>query len=169
MSMCKLHPEFYRQQTKLDTLLPRRCHTITEAKNGEGATPIKTKDGWLHIAHGVRNHATGLRYVLYCFMTALDDPTKVIYAPGGYFIAPKGSERDGDVSGCIFSNGAIADDDGNLFVYYASSDTRLQVASTTIEAMVDYCKNTPEDGYNTHASVAEICKLIDANKGFYQE
>lgn len=147
----------------------RIYHTIKEVKNGEGATPIKTKDGWLHIAHGVRNHATGLRYVLYCFMTALDDPTKVIYAPGGYFIAPKGSERDGDVSGCIFSNGAIADDDGNLFVYYASSDTRLQVASTTIEAMVDYCKNTPEDGYNTHASVAEICKLIDANKGFYQE
>lgn len=147
----------------------RVYHTIKEVKNGEGATPIKTKDGWLHIAHGVRNHATGLRYVLYCFMTDLNDPTKVIYRPGGYFVAPKGAERDGDVSGCIFSNGAIADDNGNLFVYYASSDTRLQVISTTVEKMVDYCKNTPEDGYNTHASVDAICKLIDDNKDFYPE
>ncbi len=147
----------------------RVYHTIKEVKNGEGATPIKTKDGWLHIAHGVRNHATGLRYVLYCFMTDLNDPTKVIYRPGGYFVAPKGAERDGDVSGCIFSNGAIADDNGNLFVYYASSDTRLQVISTTVEKMVDYCKNTPEDGYNTHASVDAICNLIDNNKDFYTE
>lgn len=148
---------------------PRVYHTIKEVKNGEGATPIKTKDGWLHIAHGVRNHATGLRYVLYCFMTSLEDPTEIIYEPGGYFVAPKGAERDGDVSGCIFSNGAIADEDGNLYVYYASSDTRLQVVSTTIEKMVDYCKNTPADGYNTHASVDAICRLIDANKGYYTE
>lgn len=147
----------------------RVYHTIKEVKNGEGATPIKTDEGWLHIAHGVRNHATGLRYVLYCFMTDLNNPTKVIYRPGGYFVAPKGAERDGDVSGCIFSNGAIADDKGNLFVYYASSDTRLQVISTTVEKMVDYCKNTPEDGYNTHASVDAICKLIDSNKDFYPE
>lgn len=147
----------------------RIYHTIKEVKNGEGATPIKTDEGWLHIAHGVRNHATGLRYVLYCFMTDLNNPTKVIYRPGGYFVAPKGAERDGDVSGCIFSNGAIADDKGNLFVYYASSDTRLQVISTTVEKMVDYCKNTPEDGYNTHASVDAICKLIDNNKDFYSE
>lgn len=147
----------------------RVYHTIKEVKNGEGATPIKTDEGWLHIAHGVRNHATGLRYVLYCFMTDLNNPTKVIYRPGGYFVAPKGAERDGDVSGCIFSNGAIADDKGNLFVYYASSDTRLQVISTTVEKMVDYCKNTPEDGYNTHASVDAICKLIDNNKDFYSE
>ena len=148
---------------------PRIYHTIKEVKNGEGATPIKTKEGWLHIAHGVRNHATGLRYVLYCFMTSLEDPTKIIYEPGGYFVAPKGAERDGDVSGCIFSNGAIADEKGNLYVYYASSDTRLQVISTTIEKMVDYCKNTPADGYNTHASVEAICRLIEANKGYYTE
>lgn len=147
----------------------RVYHTIKEVKNGEGATPIKTRDGWLHIAHGVRNHATGLRYVLYCFMTALDDPTKVIYQPGGYFLAPKGAERDGDVSGCIFSNGAIADDKGDLYVYYASSDTRLQVISTTVEKMVDYCKNTPPDGGSTHASVKAICNLIDANERFFTE
>lgn len=145
----------------------RVYHTVKEVKNGEGATPIKTKDGWLHIAHGVRNHATGLRYVLYCFMTALDDPTKVIHSPGGYFLAPKGSERDGDVSGCVFSNGAIADEEGRLFVYYASADTRLQVISTTVEKMVDYCKNTPEDGLTTHTSVEAICNLIDANEGYY--
>ncbi len=144
-------------------------HTVKEVKNGAGAPPIKTKDGWLHIAHGVRAHATGLRYVLYCFMTSLEDPTKVIYRPAGHFLAPLGAERDGDVSGCIFSNGAIEDDKGNLFVYYASSDTRMQVISTTIEKMVDYCKNTPKDGYNTHESVEKICALIDANKGFYQE
>ena len=147
----------------------RIYHTVKEVKNGAGATPIKTKDGWLHIAHGVRMNAAGLRYVLYCFMTALDDPTKVIYSPGGYFIAPKGKEREGDVSGCVFSNGAIVDDDGNIFVYYASADTRLQVASTTVDKMVDYCKNTPADGFNTHESVKTICRLIDDNKGFYNE
>ena len=147
----------------------RVYHTVKEVKNGAGAPPIKTKDGWLHVAHGVRNHAAGLRYVLYCFMTALDDPTKVIYQPGGYFLAPKGAERDGDVSGCIFSNGAIVDPDGNMFVYYASSDTRLQVISTTVDKMVDYCKNTPEDGLTTHTSVENICNLIDANKDYYKE
>lgn len=147
----------------------RIYHTVKEVKNGAGAPPIKTDKGWLHVAHGVRNHATGLRYVLYCFMTDLDDPTKVIAEPGGYFLAPKGSERDGDVSGCIFSNGAIVDGDGNMFVYYASSDTRLQVISTTVDKMVDYCLNTPKDGYSTHTSVENICNLIDANKGFYTE
>ncbi len=147
----------------------RVYHTVKEVKNGAGAPPIKTKDGWLHVAHGVRNHATGLRYVLYCFMTDLEDPTKVIYQPGGYFLAPKGAERDGDVSGCIFSNGAIVDDKGEMFIYYASSDTRLQVISTTVDKMVDYCKNTPEDRGNTHESVDRICELIDSNKGFYNE
>jgi len=147
----------------------RIYHTVKEVKNGAGAPPIKTDKGWLHVAHGVRNHATGLRYVLYCFMTDLDDPTKVIAEPGGYFLAPKGSERDGDVSGCIFSNGAIVDGDGNMFVYYASSDTRLQVISTTVDKMVDYCLNTPKDGYSTHTSVENICNLIEANKGFYTE
>lgn len=146
----------------------RVYHTIKEVKNGEGATPIKTADGWLHIAHGVRNHATGLRYVLYCFMTSLDDPTKVIYEPGGYFLAPKGKERDGDVSGCIFSNGATVNENGEIFIYYASSDTRLQVISTTIEKMVDYCKNTPRDGGNTHTSVDNILELIARNKGYYE-
>lgn len=148
---------------------PRVYHTVKEVKNGQGATPIKTKDGWLHVAHGVRNNAAGLRYVLYCFMTALDDPTKIIYQPGGYFLAPKGWERVGDVSGCIFSNGMICDDKGDLYIYYASSDTRLQVVSTTVEKMVDYCKNTPEDGLTTHTSVDAICSLIEANKGFYKE
>ena len=147
----------------------RIYHTVKEVKNGAGAPPIKTSKGWLHVAHGVRNHATGLRYVLYCFMTDLNDPTKVIAEPGGYFLAPKGSERDGDVSGCIFSNGLIVDPDDNMFIYYASSDTRLQVISTTVDKMVDYCMNTPRDGYSTHTSVENICNLIEANKGFYTE
>lgn len=144
----------------------RVYHTIKEVKNGAGAPPIKTKDGWLHVAHGVRNNASGLRYVLYCFMTDLNDPTKVIYQPGGYFLAPKGAERSGDVAGCVFSNGLIADPDGNMFIYYASADTRLHVISTTVDKMVDYCKNTPEDGGNTHTSVDNICRLIDANADY---
>ena len=147
----------------------RVYHTVKEVKNGAGAAPIKTKEGWLHVAHGVRNNAAGLRYVLYCFMTALDDPTRVIYQPGGYFLAPKGAERDGDVSGLVFSNGVIVDPDGNMFVYYASSDTRLHVASTTVDKMVDYCMNTPQDGLTTHTSVENICKLIDANKDYFKE
>jgi len=145
----------------------RVYHTVKEVKNGAGATPIKTKEGWLHVAHGVRNNAAGLRYVLYCFMTSLEDPTKVIYQPGGYFIAPKGKERNGDVSGCVFGNGIAVDDDGRMCIYYASSDTRLQVVTTTVDKMVDYCMNTPEDGYNTHESVDTICSLIDANKEFF--
>jgi len=140
----------------------RKYHTIKETKNGGGAVPIKTKDGWLHIAHGVRNTAAGLRYVLYCFMTSLDDPKKVIYTPGGYFIAPLGGERLGDVSNVVFCNGAI-EKDGKIYIYYASSDTRLHLATTTVEKMVDYCKNTPKDGLTTHSSVEEICKLIDKN------
>lgn len=142
----------------------RKYHTIKETKNGAGATPIKTKDGWLHIAHGVRNTAAGLRYVLYCFMTDLNDPTKVIYTPGGYFIAPRKWERVGDVSNVVFCNGAI-EKDGKIYIYYAASDTRLHVATTTVEQMVDYCKNTPKDGFTTHTSVENICRLIDKNKG----
>lgn len=141
----------------------RDYHTIKEVKNGAGATPIKTEEGWLHIAHGVRNTAAGLRYVLYCFMTSLDDPTKVIYRPGGYFLAPLGHERVGDVSNVVFSNGAVCDDKENLYIYYASSDTRLHVASTTLKQMIDYCKNTPEDGLDTYSSVDKICELIDKN------
>ena len=146
-----------------ETIIDKRIyHTIKESKNGAGATPIKTKDGWLHIAHGVRNTAAGLRYVLYCFMTDLKYPTKVIYIPGGYFMAPMGEERIGDVSNVLFCNGAI-EKDGEIFIYYASSDTRLHVATTTVEKMIDYCKNTPKDGHTTHSSVNEICSLIDKN------
>lgn len=146
-----------------DTIIEeRKYHTIKETKNGGGAVPIKTADGWLHIAHGVRNTAAGLRYVLYCFMTALDDPTKVIYTPGGYFIAPINVERVGDVSNVVFCNGAI-EHNGKIYIYYASSDTRLHLAVTTVEKMVDYCKNTPKDGLTTHTSVRAICDLIDRN------
>lgn len=137
-------------------------HTIKEVKNGAGATPIKTKEGWLHIVHGVRNTAAGLRYVIYCFMTSLEDPRKVIYTPGGHLIAPVGEERVGDVSNVVFTNGAI-EKDGNIYIYYASSDTRLHLAATTVDKMIDYCKNTPADGYTTHTSVDAICRLVDMN------
>ena len=148
--------------TEENIIEKRVYHTIKEVKNGAGAPPIKTKDGWLHIAHGVRNTAAGLRYVLYCFMTDLKDPQKVIYTPGGYFLAPIDGERVGDVSNVVFTNGAI-EKDGDIYIYYASSDTRLHVAKTTVDKMVDYCKNTPKDGYTTHTSVENICKLIDMN------
>ena len=137
-------------------------HTIKEVKNGAGATPIKTKEGWLHIVHGVRNTAAGLRYVIYCFMTSLEDPRKVIYTPGGHLIAPVGKERVGDVSNVVFTNGAI-EKDGNIYIYYASSDTRLHLAATTVDKMIDYCKNTPADGYTTHTSVDAICRLVNMN------
>lgn len=148
--------------TEENIIEKRVYHTIKEVKNGAGAPPIKTKDGWLHIAHGVRNTAAGLRYVLYCFMTDLKDPQKVIYTPGGYFLAPVGGERIGDVSNVVFTNGAI-ERDGDIYIYYASSDTRLHVAKTTVDKMIDYCKNTPKDGYTTHTSVENICALIDRN------
>ena len=139
-------------------------HTIKEVKNGMGPAPIETDEGWLCLAHGVRNTAAGLRYVLYMFMTDKNDPSKVIYAPGGYFIAPKCSERVGDVSNVVFSNGWIKDDDGTIFIYYAASDTRLHVAKTSVERLVDYCKNTPADGLRSDLSVAAICRLVDSNK-----
>ncbi len=148
--------------TEENIIEKRVYHTVKEVKNGAGAPPIKTKDGWLHIAHGVRNTAAGLRYVLYCFMTDLKDPQKVIYTPGGYFLAPVDGERVGDVSNVVFTNGAI-EKDGDIYIYYASSDTRLHVAATTVDKMVDYCKNTPKDGYTTHTSVENICRLIDMN------
>ncbi len=138
-------------------------HTIKEVKNGCGATPIKTKEGWLFIAHGVRNTAAGLRYVIYAFMTSLKDPTKVIYRPSGYLIAPEGEERIGDVSNVVFTNGAICDDDGRLLIYYASSDTRLHVAETTIDRMIDYCKNTPEDSLTSRGQVEKRIELIKRN------
>ena len=144
----------------------RYYHTIKEVKNGEGPHPIKTPKGWLHLAHGVRACAAGLRYVLYLYMTALEDPTKVIAQPGGYFLAPVGEERTGDVSNVLFSNGWIADEDGKVFIYYASCDTRMHVAVSTIDVLVDYCMNTPEDGLRSTASVAKINELIDKNKKY---
>jgi 4-O-beta-D-mannosyl-D-glucose phosphorylase len=138
-------------------------HTIKEVKNGAGAVPIKTKKGWLFIAHGVRNTAAGLRYVIYAFMTSLKDPTKVIARPSGYLIAPQGEERVGDVSNVVFTNGAVVDDDGRLLIYYASSDTRMHVAESTVDRMVDYCLHTPEDSLTSRGQVEERIKLIKAN------
>jgi 4-O-beta-D-mannosyl-D-glucose phosphorylase len=143
---------------------PRIYHTISEMKNGLGPAPIKTPEGWLHLAHGVRNTAAGLRYVLYVFMTELSDITKIKHKPGGYFIAPDGEERVGDVSNVVFSNGWITTEDGKVFIYYASSDTRLHVAVSSIERLVDYVQNTPEDGLNSAASVQTVKKIIDNNK-----
>ncbi len=142
----------------------RHYHTIKEVKNGEGPHPIKTSKGWLHLAHGVRGCASGLRYVLYLYMTALDDPTKVIAQPGGFFMAPEGEEYMGDVMNVLFANGWIADPDGRVFIYYASSDTRMHVATSTVDRLVDYCLNTPEDGLRTGLSVETLNKLIDANQ-----
>jgi 4-O-beta-D-mannosyl-D-glucose phosphorylase len=138
-------------------------HTVYEVKNGLGPAPIKTEKGWLHLAHGVRNTAAGLRYVLYMFMTDLTDLSKIIYKPGGYFIAPKNDERIGDVSNVVFSNGWICDDDGTVYIYYASSDTRLHVATSSIEQLVDYCMNTPADQLRSAASVNTIIELINKN------
>lgn len=142
----------------------KKYHTVYEVKNGQGPTPIKTSEGWLHLAHGVRNTAAGLRYVLYMFMTDLQDLTKVTYKPAGYFLAPDGDEMVGDVSNVAFCNGWILDDDGKVFIYYASSDTRMHVATTTIEKLLDYCKNTAPDGYRSATSVETLKQLIDANK-----
>lgn len=139
-------------------------HTIKEVKNGAGAVPIKTSKGWLFIAHGVRNTAAGLRYVIYAFMTSLEDPTKVIARPSGYLIAPQGEERVGDVSNVVFTNGAVVDDDGRLLIYYASSDTRMHVAESTVDRMVDYCLNTPEDTFTSRGQVEQRIKLIKANE-----
>ncbi len=151
-------------EVKEETIIDRRYyHTIKEVKNGEGPAPIKTPQGWLHLAHGVRGCAAGLRYVLYLYMTSLEDPSKQIAAPGGYFMAPEGDERVGDVSNVLFSNGWIADEDGTLYIYYASSDTRMHVATTTVERLVDYCLHTPEDGLTSGASVRTLKKQIEKN------
>ncbi|MBO5246384.1 MAG: glycosidase [Eubacterium sp.] len=141
----------------------RKYHTITEAKNGAGATPIKTEKGWIHIAHGVRNTAAGLRYVIYAFATALDDPSKVIAEPSGLLIGPRGEERVGDVSNVVFTNGAIARENGEVYIYYASSDTRMHVATTTIERLMDFVFETPEDPGRSMECVAQRCKLIEKN------
>ena len=141
----------------------KEYHTIYELKNGMGPAPIRTEKGWLNLAHGVRNTAAGLRYVLYMFLTDLQQPDKIIAQPGGYFLAPQYEERIGDVSNVVFSNGWIADDDGTVFIYYASSDTRMHVTVSTVERLLDYCLNTPSDGLRTGKSVKNIIKLIQGN------
>lgn len=143
---------------------PKQYHTIYEAKNGLGPAPIKTDKGWLHLAHGVRNTAAGLRYTLYMFMTDLTDITKLTYKPAGYFMAPEGEERVGDVSNVLFSNGWIADEDGTVFIYYASSDTRQHVAVSSIDRLLDYCMNTAADGFTSATSVQTIVSLVEKNK-----
>ncbi|MEK3887930.1 glycoside hydrolase family 130 protein [Bacillus sp. FSL K6-3431] len=141
----------------------RKYHTVCEAKNGQGPAPIKTEKGWIHIAHGVRNTAAGLRYVLYVFATSLEDPAKIIAKPGGYFISPYDNERVGDVSNVIFCNGAVVNEHNEVFIYYASSDTRIHVATTTIEKLIDYTFNTPEDPFRSLESAALRNALIEKN------
>lgn len=149
-------------------LAERKYHTVYETKNGAGCVPIKTERGWIHIAHGVRNTAAGLRYVLYAFATAIDEPTKVIACPSGYLIAPQGEERVGDVSNVVFANGAI-EHDGMVYVYYASSDTRLHVATFARERLIDYIFNTPQEKFNTYDSVTQRIELIRKNKKIMTE
>ena len=154
-------------EVKEEKVLDAKCyHTIYELKNGQGPAPIKTEHGWLNLAHGVRNCAAGLRYTLYLFMTALEDPSRVIHKPAGLFMGPLGEERLGDVSNVLFTNGWIADDDGKVFIYYASSDTRMHVATSSLAKLVDYCMNNPEDGLRSAASVKAINDLVDRNQAF---
>jgi 4-O-beta-D-mannosyl-D-glucose phosphorylase len=148
-----------------ETVIDKKIyHTVYELKNGAGPAPIKTKQGWLHLAHGVRNTAAGLRYVLYMFMTDLNDLTKVTYKPAGYFLAPEGEERIGDVSNVVFSNGWIADEDGTVYIYYASSDTRVHVATSSIDQLLDYVMNTAPDGFTSAETVRTLTELIDKNQ-----
>jgi 4-O-beta-D-mannosyl-D-glucose phosphorylase len=156
-----MHPEVLEERI----VDPRVYHTIKEVKNGQGPAPIRTDAGWLHLAHGVRNTAAGLRYVLYLFLTDLAEPWRVNHAPGGYLIAPKGGERIGDVSNVVFSCGWIADADGRVFIYYASSDTRIHVATSSVERLTDYARNTPADALRSAKSVEQRCALIERNLG----
>ena len=142
----------------------RAYHTITEAKNGAGAPPIKTKKGWLHIAHGVRNCAAGLRYVLYAFVCDLADPSRAIATPGGYFLAPFEDERIGDVSNVVFCNGVVARDDGTVLIYYGASDTRINLATSTVDRLLDYCFNTPPDPLTSPACVEQRTQLALRNQ-----
>ena len=159
-----LTPDITHAEVRDERIIyPRAYHTVYEVKNGEGPAPIKTAKGWLHLAHGVRATASGLRYVLYMYMTALDDPTRIIARPGGWFLVPEGYEYIGDVMNVAFSNGWIADEDGKVFIYYASADTRLHVATTTVDQLLDYCLNTPEDGLMTSSSVEKINALVAKN------
>ena len=162
-----LAPCIENAQITLETIIDaKKYHTIYESKNGQGPAPIKTRLGWLHLAHGVRHTAAGLRYVLYLFMTDIAAPAKVIYKPAGYFLAPEGIERTGDVSNVVFSNGWILDDDGSVFIYYGSSDTRLHVATTSVERLLDYVTHTPPDGFTSVASRNTLTSLIDRNLAF---
>lgn len=154
-----MNPAIIKDEIIIDD---RQYHTIKELKNGLGPAPLKTEHGWLHLAHGVRGTAAGLRYVLYMFMTSLDEPWKVIHAPGGFFIAPQGSERIGDVSNVTFSNGWVQRGE-DVYIYYASSDTRQHVATSTIDRLLDYCMNTPQDARRTFACVQQRIELIDKN------
>lgn len=150
-----------------ETIVDERIyHTIKEVKNGQGPAPIKTDQGWIHLAHGVRGTAAGLRYVLYLFMTDLEKPWKVTHAPGGYLIAPKAEERLGDVSNVVFSNAWIRDEDDKVYIYYASSDTRIHVAETSVDRLLDYAMNTPEDPLSSHKSVEQRLELIRRNREF---
>jgi 4-O-beta-D-mannosyl-D-glucose phosphorylase len=142
---------------------PRFYHTIKEGKNGLGPAPIKTERGWLHLAHGVRNTAAGMRYVLYLFLCDLDQPWKLVAAPGGYFMAPEGEERVGDVSNVVFANGWVARKNGDVFIYYGSSDTRTHVATSTVDKLLDYVLNTPQDGMRSKICVEQRCRLIEKN------
>lgn len=165
-----LSPSIENAVVRLESIVDNKTyHTVYEAKNGLGPEPIKTAFGWLHLAHGVRNTAAGLRYVLYMFMTDLNDVTKVIHKPGGYFIAPIGEERIGDVSNVVFSNGWIKDDDGTVLIYYASSDTRMHVAASTLEQLIDYVMNTPADGLRSANSVRIINGIVEKNRELAEE
>ncbi|WP_261305033.1 glycoside hydrolase family 130 protein [Paenibacillus andongensis] len=155
-----MNPAVVKEETIIDR---RYYHTIKEVKNGQGPAPIKTEKGWLHIAHGVRNTAAGLRYVVYAFLTDLHDPSKLLHSPAGHLIAPEGEERIGDVSNVVFINGVIARDNGDVYLYYASSDTRCHVATTTIDKLLDFVMNTPEDPLRSYASVQQRIKLINKN------
>ena len=153
-----------------ETVIDERAyHTIKEVKNGQGPAPIKTPKGWIHVAHGVRNTAAGLRYVVYVFMTDLNEPWRLIHSPGGFFIAPEGEERIGDVSNVVFTNGLVARKNGEVLIYYASSDTRCHVARTSIDRLVDYCENTPEDKLFSHLVVETRCELIDRNLQYIEK
>lgn len=155
------------EKAKIDNEIvidPKIYHTIYELKNGLGPAPIKTNKGWLHLAHGVRNTAAGLRYVLYMFITDLNDITKVIYKPAGYFLSPEGEERIGDVANVVFSNGWIAEEDGTVFIYYASSDTRMHVATSTVGKLLDYVMNTGPDGFSSAETVKTLTGIIKKNR-----
>lgn len=159
-----LAPDITRAEIGQECVIaPKVYHTVYEGKNGLGPAPIRTPSGWLHLAHGVRNTAAGLRYVLYMFMTDPDDIARVTHMPGGYFLAPAGEERVGDVSNVVFSNGWIADEDGTVYIYYASSDTRMHVAVSTVAQLTDYVVNTPEDGLTSEAAARTVVRLAQKN------